>query len=179
MHFSGPIAAPERRLDLSPLLNRLRSRYLQRQIEALEAAEAARRQRVEDQRAIAAERRDADLGKGLPAEPLSAVPPQPSLEPDQKPEAAKPEARASPLTPSMLDPVPITDPDHGGVEIGADLPPPLDAPLQLTPQPAAPRRLRAPPPAVAPAEPIVPALEPPAPLPIYRTLPNGTIVKIR
>ena len=79
LHFSGPIVEPQRQVDLGPLLNRLQSRYLQRQIEELEAAEAARRQRAEEERATAAERRDADLGEGLPTGASLAAPPSTRL----------------------------------------------------------------------------------------------------
>jgi hypothetical protein len=175
LHFSGPIRDPQRQVDLAPLLNRLQSRYLQRQIEILEALEAARRQRAEEERATVAERRDADLGQGLPTAASLAAPQEPDSEPALELQPPKPEENASPLTPSMLSPVPLTQPDAVGVEIGADLPPPTNVPIDLTPEPAT-RRLRTPPPAAAPATP-APTFQ--APRPIYRVLPNGTIVKIR
>ena len=43
MHFSGPMAEPERRVDLNPLLDLLRSRFLQRQLDRLKILEAERR----------------------------------------------------------------------------------------------------------------------------------------
>jgi hypothetical protein len=48
--FSGPIMAPERQTDLAPLLDLLRSRYMQRQLDELEALEEERR-RIEADRA--------------------------------------------------------------------------------------------------------------------------------
>jgi hypothetical protein len=43
--FEGPIARPERRLDLNPLLASLRAHFLQRQLDKLEALEAERLRR--------------------------------------------------------------------------------------------------------------------------------------
>jgi hypothetical protein len=49
VRFSGPLADPQRQIDLAPLLDLIRSRNLQRQLDELEALEAERR-RLEAQR---------------------------------------------------------------------------------------------------------------------------------
>jgi hypothetical protein len=133
VRFAGPIAAPEREVDLAPLLSRLQSSFLQQQVEELEEAARERaefeRQQAARERQEAADRRDVE-------EPA----------PPARPRAAR-------------------RPPPAAVEIGPDLPPPAPvrqrraAPIQLVPPP--------------PQEP------PPPPQPQYRTLPNGTIVKIR
>ncbi len=158
LRFSGPIAEPARQIDLNPLLNRLRSRFLQRQLDELEVIDAEReraeaeRKRTEAARQAAAELRDRDFGGGATATPAELTPP---------PEAA---------------PAPELDP--ASVEIGPDLPPLQTAPpIDLVPdlRVAPPRRRSLP---VAP----VPAPIPPPPQTFeseYRLLPNGTIVKIR
>jgi hypothetical protein len=158
VHFSGPIAEPQRQIDLDPLLNRLRSRFLQRQIEQLEAAEAERRRADEERRSAVAERRDRESPAPPPAPAQAPMP-------------------AQTLLPSiMLDPFPASPSDPGAVEEGPDLPPIEPAP----PAAAAPPPVRRLPP--QPANP-VPLVPPPSPSQTFesefRILPNGTIVKIR
>jgi hypothetical protein len=160
--FSGPIAAPERRVDVSPLLNMLQARFTQVQLDRIQAAEQRNaetdrriadleRQRAENARQNAADRRDLEAPASRPAPAAPAAPVQAS---------------------------PIFDPAM--IEIGPDLPPPeTAAPIELVPQPqTTPRRQRrvqqaTPPPAVLPPPPEQ-SFESD-----YRTLPNGTIVKIR
>lgn len=141
LRFSGPIASPERRVELTPLLNLLQNRFTQIQLDKIQEAEL-RNAETERQRAGAAQeaagnRRDAE-------------PPALQLAPALQPSASQPPA-----------PEPAHDPTS--IEVGPDLPPPSPtrraAPIQLVPQ----RQ----------------QLPPPEPEPEYRTLPNGTIVKIR
>ncbi len=176
VHFSGSIAAPQRKVDLDPLINRLRSRYLQRQIEQLEAAEAARRQADEERRSAIADRRDLELG-ALPAIPTAPVPDVPAL---PIPAPTTPAPAPTVLSPTLLDPVPAPD-SPNAVETGPDLPP-IEPPVQPSSPPPAPRAQSTP----RAAAPVIPPIPPPAaPTPAetfgsqFRTLPNGTIVKIR
>lgn len=84
--FSGPIARPGRQVDLNPLLDALRSRYLQRQLDEIEKLEEARRQAdARRQAAEETERRAAE-------EARQAAPPGPA--PSQAPAAARPDAAA-------------------------------------------------------------------------------------
>ncbi len=146
--FTGEIGDPERRIDLNPLLNLLRSRFLQRQLDELEKLEAARKRIEAEQAARKAEeeRRAAEEQQVTPDEPPSTG------------TTSEPSSAPSPIA---ADPTPAP----------AQLPPPM----QLVPQ-AAPR-LGAPA-AGAPGNKRSDAA-PVTPLPEYRTLPNGTIVKIR
>lgn len=155
MKFSGPIVEPQRRIDVTPLLNLLQARFTQIQLDKIQDAEQRNaeterrlaemeRQQSETRRQAAADQRDLET---------PAVPPRP----------------ASPASPT-----PTFDPAM--IEIGPDLPPPeTAAPIELVPQqPTTRRTRRVTPPAVPP---------PPGPRESfeseYRTLPNGTIVKIR
>jgi hypothetical protein len=117
--FSGPITAPERQTDLAPLLDLLRSRYMQRQLDELEALEKERKR-------VGADRAASDVpdvpgatrpgvssaGTGSPpvSEPVHTpalgAPPGPeppastaSIEPPPPPGAAAPEDAPGPGTP--------------------------------------------------------------------------------
>jgi hypothetical protein len=114
--FSGPIARPERRVDLAPLLDLLRSNYLQRQLDELEELEEARRQAEERRRRL-----DAEQPPGPPVLPGPPQAPEANLvapgvtepPPDQSPpgipppsEPFPPAAAANPLVvPGLLAPV--------------------------------------------------------------------------
>ena len=193
IHFSGDIADPDRQVDLEPLLNLLRSRFLQRQLKELEELEAVRK-RVEAEEAArqAEEARKAEEAKRAAEEqglPLEDPAPPPAATPDEPPTTG-----ATPSDPNamLLDAAPMT------TAPGADpllLTPPIDllpdtsasietlpvpdeanplaeqmapAPDETAPEAAPPRRAATP----RPVKPTPPAAE-------YRTLPNGTIVKIR
>jgi len=88
----------------------------------------------------------------------------------------------------LLDPGSLLGSDSSQVQIGPDLPPPAaepppqaQAPNEPVLDPGAPRRVRKPLP-VPPANPVTPPPATPPPSNFetdYRTLPNGTIVKIR
>jgi hypothetical protein len=141
LRFSGPIASPERRVEITPLLNLLQNRFTQIQVDKIQEAEL-RNAGMERQRAAAAQEAAANRRDAEPP----ALRPAPALQPS----ASQPPA-----------PEPAHDP--ASIEVGPDLPPPPPtrraAPIQLVPQ----RQ----------------QLPPPEPQPEYRTLPNGTIVKIR
>ena len=177
LKFSGPIAAPERRVELASLLNLLQSRFTQIQLDKIQEAEL-RNAEMERQRAAAAQEaaaRRRDMETPAP-QPDPAQPTTPSPQP-------RTELPASQLAPELLTEPAVTEsvPNRPAVEEGPDLPPPPDvsAPVQLVPQAAPePQRRRqrrifgtAPTPAAPPAaEPLVEE---------YKTLPNGTIVKVR
>jgi hypothetical protein len=113
--FSGPIARPERRVDLAPLLDLLRSNYLQRQLDELEELEEARRQAEERRRRLGAE--------PPPGPPVLPSPPQ------------APEANL--IAPGVTGP-PADQPPPAGPPPGGPIPPqeatnPLADPALLAP----------------------------------------------
>jgi hypothetical protein len=147
IRFSGAIADPDRQIDVDPLLNLMRSRFLQRQLKELEALEEARRRFEAEEAARKAEeeRRAAEEA----AEPQADRAPD-TAAPDASPIAAEPLVAPQTLAPP-IDLVPELPPE----------PTPAPAPSQaIAPRPST----------------VQPATPPP---PRYRTLPNGTIVKIR
>jgi hypothetical protein len=196
MRFSGPIAQPDRRIDVTPLLDLLNARFQQAQLDKIEEAERrnaeiAERERAEVERRATEARRDLEGLLGIPGVPApgSSLPPaeDPIAEPSTTPSSTTTGSTIpGTVTPAEVTPPPaVADPaasnaapailDPSAIEIGPDLPPPESSePIDLVPERTArPRRTRVVPvPAPAPA--------PPAPPPVeYRTLPNGTIVKIR
>src|SRR6185503_1325791 len=185
----------ERAVNLDPLLNQMSSRFRQRQLDQIEEGEARARQRLEDARRLAAERRDRDAFTGLSVPAPTAAPPTPApaavMTPAPQPArpiipapmALSPELPPAPppFSPALLDPRPLAGTDTSAVEVGPDLPPPAaQSPAEPPPEPATRRRARKPAPVSPP-----PILVPPPPSAAdtyeseYRTLPNGTIVKIR
>lgn len=148
VRFSGPIAEPDRRIELTPLLNLLQNQFRQIQLDKIQEGERriAEEARVEEARAQVEERQQAEENRQAAADRRDA---------EQAPTPPKLEA----ATPSpLLNPALI--------EVGPDLPPPPPPPV----------RRRAAPIQLVPQLPPRQASEPP---PEYRTLPNGTIVKIR
>ena len=165
LRFSGPMASPDRRVELTPLLNLLQNRFTQGQLDKIQEAEA-RNAEMERQRAAAAQE---DAFKRRDSEPRAPHPGPPAPE---APSATETEPTpASPFEPEMLATPPVVEPapDPTAVEVGPDLPPPTPAPSPP------PRTRRSAPIQLVPDPPPQPA-EPEAE---YRTLPNGTIVKIR
>jgi hypothetical protein len=191
VRFSGPIAEPERRIDVGPLLNLLNARFQQAQLDKIEEAERRNaemeRQRAEAERRAEEARRDLEALSAEPGVPIPGSSMSPAQDPTSQttPFSTSPDAAATPVAPTEATPAPAAPSptgsplapalvDPSAVEIGPDLPPPEDAaPIDLVPQPPArPRRTR-----VIPAP--APPPPPPPPQSEYRTLPNGTIVKIR
>lgn len=156
VRFTGPMASPQRTVDLDPLLNRLRSRFLQRQLAELEVLEAER-QRVEaEQDQVKAERARSEAARDAAAEQrdreasLSAPAPAPAAESSTPAEAApsaietlpptpEPDPLISPAPAPALAPAPAIEPapaptiqpspDPSAVEAGPDLPPPEVTPI--------------------------------------------------
>jgi hypothetical protein len=158
MTFHGPITHPVRDIDLVPLLDLMRSRFLQRQLKELEEL---RRQRDEAERREK-ERRAAEEAAANEAA-LAA-----------REEAALQAARQT----AAEEPVDQLTTGATGSTSGGE-PAASSAPLELVPGPPPepeptprPRRRRR---AAAPA----PAPEPQPQAPLYRTLPNGVVVKVR
>lgn len=158
LFFSGAMSDPDRQVDLDPLLEALRNRFLQRQLELLDELERER-ERVEAEKQAAATIDDVTVDGALieitPDEAAAAV-----LDalPD---EGAPPEITAPP----------------------ALVAPPLElVPAEEKPSPPRQRQRRR----SATAQPSPPATgtverRPASELPAetYRTLPNGVVVKIR
>ena len=170
VHFSGSIADPERRIGLEPLLSRLQSRFLEHQIEVLEARRAAELKRAEERRQAVADRRDLEWAPA--PEPPAAIPMTPI-----------PMPAPSLFSPNLLDPMPMSA-DPAAVQIDPDLPPlqPGAGAAPITGAPPPRRRLLP----LLPGDPLQLApieLAPSSPADAlgsdYRMLPNGTIVKVR
>jgi hypothetical protein len=191
LFFSGSIANPERQSDLAPLLEALRTRFLERQLDMLDALE---RERADAERQAAATvdgvTVDSGLGSITPAAPhagtLGGVPVQ-----DWTGQEAAPVAATEPTdTPpgAALAPEGFTAPEVAPdpeVTVPEATPEPEAAPLELLPaedKPSPPRRERPRRRSTA-AQPAAPAPVPSPPAPEaaenYRTLPNGVVVKIR
>ncbi len=158
IRFSGDIADPDRQIDLDPLLNLMRSHFLQRQLSELETLEAERKRvQAEEAARKAAEEQaatpDAPVATGTTpdagATPDTGTAPAPAAEPIAAPPTAEPPAVAPPIE-LMPEPTPTPEPA------------PAPAPTQSPASSPAPR-------SAAPAK----------PSPEYRMLPNGTIIKIR
>ena len=155
IRFSGPIAAPERSIDIDPLLDLLRSRFLQRQLDQLEQLqERQRREEAERQ----SERPPEPAATGAVGEAETAAQPDPAGEADP---GTQSEAALEPGPPVAAI---ATDPPAPAAEA---------PPIELIPQPP-PKRTGAPPRSRRP-----PAAEPQEEPARYRTLPNGVVVKIR
>jgi large subunit ribosomal protein L24 len=161
LRFFGAIDDPARSVDVDPLLDAMRSRFLQRQLKELETLEAAQKAREAERKAEAEAEaeRQAEAARQAEAE-------RKAQEVEQPPPVFTPEAQ--PSLPEAQSP-PADQPDASPLQ----LPEPPAAPAPL-PEPA-PKR-RAEPVAPAPAPP--PAYVPP-PSPEYRVLPNGVIIKKR
>ncbi len=194
IRFSGPIADPTRQIDLDPLLNLMRSRFVQRQLDQIQVLEAERRRvqaeeaarqaeeerraeeeaarQVEEERRAAAERRAEEERRAAEERAAPSDPPGTEATPDAviDPSLLAPPIAIDPSNPEPVQEAPATAPP---IELMPE-PAPEPAPaVRPAPQPAAPAPTRrtAPPPARS--------ATPTPPLPEYRTLPNGTIVKIR
>ena len=139
--FSGPLTDPERRVDLNPLLNLMRGRYLQRQLDELEELEQARREAEERRRR--AEFQDANAqARQAPAVGDEAPP---------LPEAPVGRARPATELPARTEarPAPLSLPEPPAAAVGpagrspAAIAEPLAAPVRRTvPAPAAPALLK-------------------------------------
>jgi hypothetical protein len=207
LSYSGPLSAPERRVDLNPLLDQLRGRFLQRQLEKLEVLEEERRRAhaaaAELAARSAAEAKEANLtgsvtalpsevpGSGVAPANLPAGTPSP-VEGGSPPDASEvaPPAEAGTLRDSdlLIDAAPgELAPDLGAAapELDGRSTEPFGPPLNLipeepAPQPAAPPRPRQ---RERSATPLAPPAQPPpvapSPAELYKTLPNGVVVKIR
>jgi hypothetical protein len=230
IRFSGPIVKPERQVDLVPLLDLLRTRYLQHQLDELDQLEAARRQAEE--RRLRWEREHPASSPPAAGAATPAVPPPgepaapnadmappadaPSMGLGEQPGAVSPLGLAPPpdeaSVPAIGFPGQIA-PDFQGMVTGdvgtpaatgldgapsggaPAVDPPADAsapPADATAPPedaaappadaAAPPADAAPPPAAVARAPARPAKPPPDPAPqadVYKTLPNGVIIKVR
>lgn len=153
--FSGPIMRPQREIDLDPLLNLLRSRFLQRKLEELE--ELQRQQEEAERRADEeAARQAAEEAERLAAE-------EAALE-------AELTTGATESTVTEGQPSPASQPSAAAVSAPIDLVPPAP-PEAAEPQPA-PRPARQ-------TQPPAPEPQPVEQRPVYRTLPNGVVVKVR
>ncbi len=174
IRFSGDIDNPDRQIDLDPLLNLMRSRFLQRQLSELETLEAERK------------RVQAEEAARKAAEEQAATPDVPATTGTTPDTSATPDTGTAPAPDAGAAPAPIAAPP-------APEPPAVAPPIELvpeptpTPQPApaaapepAPAPAPLPPPASSPAPSPAPQPSAPAkPAPVYRMLPNGTIIKIR
>jgi uncharacterized protein involved in outer membrane biogenesis len=158
IRFSGDIESPDRQIDLDPLLNLMRSRFLQRQLKELETLEAER-QRVEAEEAA---RKAEEAARQAEAERHAAE--QQSTPESPAPAPAPTAPQTTPVGPP-IDLVPESAPTTPAQD---PTPAPTAAPSQTPAPEPAPRT-------AAPASPTVPA----KPLPEYKMLSNGTIVKIR
>ena len=101
--FSGPVGEPERRVDLNPLLEVLRARYLQRQLDRIEELEAARR------RAEAAARALSVPQPGAPRRPVP-TPAAAPLPQDAEAQAAPGDAPAAAAPTPPVDAAPSDAP---------------------------------------------------------------------
>jgi hypothetical protein len=119
--FSGPIADPERRIDLNPLLDLLRSRFQQRQLDHLEALEQERRRAEAETPPVADE--------PVTDEALVDVPSPP---PESEPVEAEPEP-----TPARIEPpielVPAPQPQAVRPRATPPAPPPAPTPPPAQP----------------------------------------------
>ena len=170
--FRGAIMRPAREIDLDPLLNLLRSRFLQRQVEELEELkrrqEEAERQAAEEEAARQAAEEEAARQPAAETELTTGATVGGS---DAEPPAdAAAEPPAGPPPPVELVPVqPAPEPSAVTGDPATAPPPP---PQQTQPSPSAPSRQTQ-----APA-----SAPPPTPVeqrPLFRTLPNGVVIKIR
>jgi hypothetical protein len=101
--FSGPITAPERQTDLAPLLDLLRSRYMQRQLDELDALERERK-RIEADRA-ARETTDAP-GGARPDVSSAGTGSPPGGEPMHTPALGVPTGPDPPASTASIEPPP-------------------------------------------------------------------------
>lgn len=168
IHFSGDIARPERQVDIEPLLNLLRSRFLQRQLKEIETLEAMRKRVEAEEEARRLEEMSATPEEppttgATPTDPPSdgAVPGDSGALPDATPTTVEPIPGQSSLAPP-IELLPDAAPELSAVPL-PDVAPPLEPLPELTPLPRT----------VTPATPTPPLS------PDYRTLPNGVVVKIR
>jgi hypothetical protein len=199
INYSGPIADPERRVDLDPLLDLLRSRFLQRQLEQLEILEEERRRADALEDAESSARAAAAAGASAPAIDTGSTsgsldappatgpgtllqsdvllsqdgPEEPTTAPAETPPASGPEQ----LPPSLdaVAPELTREPASQPAPTPEAAPAVEAAPASPAPQQAPPARRRTARPAAPPQPPRV--ILPPQPQ--FKTLPNGVVVKIR
>ena len=100
--FSGPLSRPERQVDVAPLLEALRSRYLQRQLDELEKLEAARREAEARRQRFEAEQ------AAQPPPSTGSVSPTPDTPPAVAPDDAPAGAFGAP---SLLEPFDSAEPE--------------------------------------------------------------------
>jgi hypothetical protein len=103
MLFSGPIANPERQTDLAPLLDLLRSRYMQRQLDELEALEQERRRGEADRAARETPGRPAEAQPGVSS---AGTAPPPVGEPMHTPALGAPSGGDPPASTGSIEPPP-------------------------------------------------------------------------
>ncbi len=154
IRFSGDVEDPDRLIDIDPLLNLMRSRFLQRQLKQLETLEAERQRAQAEEAARKAEEQRLAAEAAQKAEEARRAAEAQSAAPD---EPAATGATDEPVPPQPTDQVP-TDPAPISA-LPTPKAPPVAEPIELVPQPA---------PAPAPA---ARAVAPPpvqrAPLPQY------------
>ncbi len=191
IRFSGDVEDPDRQVDLDPLLNLMRSRFLQRQLKELETLEAERK-RIEAEQAAqkaqeeAARKAEEERRAAEAQDATTATEPAATGATDGPAAADLPAPAESPLptdTPATSEPSAPAEPAPPAQPSAATEPPTADpaatAPIELLPEPApAPEPTPAPTPAPA-SRSASPAPVRPSPLHEYRMLPNGTIVQIR
>ena len=191
MNYSGPMADPERQVDLNPLLDLLRSRFLQRQLDRLEVLEEERRRA--DAEAAAEESQGDRRGREhsfdrKPEAPADAL----TLRRRSRHAAAIRTCCVGDDGRRMRRGAAPADTSAGiRIRLGRTRPrprkpwrrssrpepaPPKRRPLRRLPLRAAPRQARAPA-AAAPAPQPPTVLLPPQPE--FKTLPNGVVVKVR
>jgi hypothetical protein len=106
MLFSGPIIDPQQQTDLAPLLDLLRSHYMQRQLDELEALE-------QERQGVAAGRaaREASEAQGVtrPAVSPTAATSPPAEAPVNAPAAGAPAGPDPPASTASIDPAPPAD----------------------------------------------------------------------
>ncbi|MGH6926552.1 MAG: AsmA family protein [Propylenella sp.] len=194
MAFNGPMVRPARDIDLVPLLDLLRSRFLQIKLEELEELQRQRdeaeKRAADDAARQAAAEAELTTGatgggpqSGLPLEPVpEAAEPAPETATPELPLEPPPSAETSAAEPAPAQPEPLAEPAPPAQAVGR---PAAQAPAAAPPVEPAPQQTRRPTPSaapVAPAGPVAPAapLDPALELgPLYKTLPNGVVVKIR
>jgi hypothetical protein len=191
--FSGPVAEPERRIDLARLLQLLSVRFQERQIAEIEMLSRAQAEAEAAAAAAAAaatsEEAPPSGGPGFTASPEAGSPEPPVTEPDiadgaaPEPAAAEPDLAPEPgevapplnLVPENTEPAESIQPEPAAAPEETDAPAETEEAAEPAPEPAPSRRRpRASGNATAPPPP-----PPPPPPEEFRTLPNGVIVKIR
>lgn len=141
--FSGPVTDPERRVDLNPLINLLRSRYLQRQLDELQELEQARQQAEERRRR--AERQDANAQARQGSASGEEAPPALFLRREPSKDQSQP---GQPQSEPDAPPAPLSAPELPATTVAPAAP----LPAALAEPPAAPARRIVP----APAAPAIP-----------------------